>query len=88
MAAGVLHIAHERGITVPDQLELLGFDDTGTAAHVWPPLTTVHWPIEEMGRLAALKLVPTFLGEAASKDVLRQLVVPSHIVERTSAKLG
>ncbi len=88
MAAGVLNVAHELGIRVPDELELLGFDNTGTAAHVWPPLTTVHWPIEEMGRLAALKLVPGFVG-IEFKDVdLDAVIVPSHIVERGSARLG
>ncbi|WP_414901896.1 LacI family DNA-binding transcriptional regulator [Sphingomonas flavalba] len=57
MAAGVLHAARERGIRVPDQLSLVGFDDTAIAAHIWPPMTTVRWPIVAMARSAALKLV-------------------------------
>ncbi len=88
MAAGVLHIAHDLGIRVPDELALLGFDDTGTASHVWPPLTTVHWPIVEMGRLAALKLVPGFLGAEMDNVDLDKIIVPSHIVERASARLA
>ncbi|WP_394728834.1 LacI family DNA-binding transcriptional regulator [Altererythrobacter sp. GH1-8] len=88
MASGVLHAAHELGVCVPDQLELVGFDDTATASHVWPPLTTVHWPIEEMGRLAAMKLVPGFLGDVLTRGELSQVVVPSHIVERATAKLS
>lgn len=57
MAAGVLHAARERGIEVPHDLSILGFDDTAIAAHIWPPLTTVRWPIVSMGRAAARKLI-------------------------------
>ena len=57
MAAGVLHAARERGIAVPDDLSIVGFDDSPIAAHVWPPLSTVRWPIATMARSAALKLV-------------------------------
>lgn len=57
MAAGVLHTAHVRGIRMPEQLSVIGFDDTPIAARLWPPLTTVRWPIVSMGRSAALKLL-------------------------------
>lgn len=57
MAAGVLHTAHVRGIRMPEQLSVIGFDDTPIAARVWPALTTVRWPIVSMGRSAALKLL-------------------------------
>ena len=57
MAAGVVHAARGRGIDVPQQLSIVGFDDTPIAAHIWPPLTTVRWPIVSMARAAALKLV-------------------------------
>lgn len=87
MASGVLHAAHSLGVAVPGELQVVGFDDTATASHVWPPMTTVHWPIEEMGRLAAFKLVPDFLGQAAATIDLEQVVVASHIVERVSARL-
>jgi LacI family transcriptional regulator len=57
MAAGVLHAARQRGIEVPRNLSIVGFDDTPIAAHIWPPLTTVRWPIVPMARAAALKLI-------------------------------
>lgn len=57
MAAGVVHVARQRGISVPEDLSVIGFDDTAIAAHIWPPLTTVRWPIISMARSAALKLV-------------------------------
>jgi len=57
MAAGVIHAARQRGLAVPDDVSVIGFDDTAIAAHIWPPLTTVRWPIISMARSAALKLV-------------------------------
>jgi LacI family transcriptional regulator len=57
MAAGVIHAARMRGLDVPHDLSIIGFDDTPIAAHVWPPLTTVRWPIASMARSAALKLI-------------------------------
>ena len=59
MATGVVYAARQRGIGVPEDLSVVGFDDTPFAAHLWPPLTTVRWPIVSMARSAALKLVST-----------------------------
>lgn len=57
MAAGALHIARQRGLDVPADLSIIGFDDASIASHLWPPLTTVRWPIATMARAAALKLI-------------------------------
>ena len=79
MAAGVLHAARERGITVPDELSIVGFDDTSIAAHIWPPLSTVRWPIASMARSAALKLV-----DPAAADEQPSLFL-SDLIPRASA---
>ena len=57
MAAGVLHAARSIGMSVPEDLSIIGFDDTAIAAHIWPPLTTVRWPIQAMAKAAAIKLI-------------------------------
>ena len=57
MAAGVMHAARQRGMRIPDDLSVIGFDDTAIASHIWPPLTTVRWPIIPMARAAAAKLL-------------------------------
>lgn len=57
MAAGALHAARQLGMEVPEEVSLVGFDDSPIAAHIWPPLTTVRWPIRAMAKAAALKLV-------------------------------
>jgi LacI family transcriptional regulator len=64
MAAGVLFAARERGLRVPEDLSIIGFDDTPIASRVWPPLTTVRWPIIAMGRSAALKLISGSIAHA------------------------
>lgn len=68
MAAGVVHAARQRGLLVPEDLSLIGFDDTAIAAHIWPPLTTVRWPIISMARSAALKLVGNVIDPANEVD--------------------
>jgi LacI family transcriptional regulator len=57
MGAGVIHAARQRGLDVPRDLSVIGFDDTPVAAQIWPPMTTVRWPIATMARSAALKLI-------------------------------
>jgi LacI family transcriptional regulator len=57
MAAAVLHVAHDMAIDVPGQLSVAGFDDTPLSRHVWPPLTTVRQPVQEMARQATMQLI-------------------------------
>ncbi len=52
MAAGALFAAHQLDITVPQQLSIAGFDDTPVSGIVWPPLTTVHQPLQDMSQRA------------------------------------
>lgn len=53
MAAGVLAAAYRRGLRVPDDLSVAGFDDTPLASVVAPSLTTIYQPIREMAACAA-----------------------------------
>ncbi len=63
IALGVLKAARDRGLRVPDDLAVTGFDDFDFAAAVSPPLTTVAIPGYEMGRLAARVLIESGNGE-------------------------
>jgi LacI family transcriptional regulator len=56
MAAAVVSVAHRRGLDVPRDLSVVGFDDTVTATTVWPELTTIRQPIAAMAD-AALNLL-------------------------------
>lgn len=52
IAIGVLTACQEQGIAVPQELSVIGFDDIRMASYVTPPLTTIHQPKVELGRLA------------------------------------
>ena len=64
-ACGVMHEAFERGLKIPDDLSVIGFDDTPTAQQVWPSLTTVRQPCREMGRIAAEQLLASIRDPGA-----------------------
>jgi LacI family transcriptional regulator len=83
MAAGVLSAAHGRGLEVPGQLSITGFDDTPVSEIVWPPLTTVHQPLKDMGRAAVVALADRLSGRVTGDWRFRTL--PHAVVPRASA---
>lgn len=62
MAIGAMRAAQEMGLTVPEDLAIVGFDNTSWAAYTTPPLTTVSVPMKDMGRLAAQVLLDRING--------------------------
>jgi LacI family transcriptional regulator len=52
MAAAAVAVAHRRGLDVPGDVAVCGFDDTALATTIWPELTTVHQPIADMAGTA------------------------------------
>jgi LacI family transcriptional regulator len=63
MAFGASLALYRRGLRVPDDLSLVGFDDLGSASFVIPPLTTVHQPGYELGLIAAQAMLQLLAGE-------------------------
>lgn len=57
MAAGVVHYLQQKGLAVPSDISVVGFDDTPISKQIWPPMTTVHQPIRTMGRVASKILI-------------------------------
>jgi DNA-binding LacI/PurR family transcriptional regulator len=71
MAAGALHVLRERRMQVPEQIAVIGFDDSGAATACRPRLTTVRQPVEEMAaRMAQLLLERLDEPKAAPRAVL------------------
>lgn len=68
-ACGVMHEAFERGMSIPRDLSVVGFDDTPTSRQVWPSLTTVRQPCREMGRIAAEQLLASIREAGAGQLV-------------------
>lgn len=83
MAVGALFAAHRADLRVPQDLSIASFDDTPISALVWPPLTTVHQPIQEMSARAIQIIAERHAGHDIVVDGDVQLL-PFTIVERGS----
>jgi LacI family transcriptional regulator, galactose operon repressor len=78
LAIGTMQAARARGLSVPDALSVVGFDDTAEAALVTPALTTVRQPLAEMGRIAVSllgRLLENQRLEALHVELATRLVV-------------
>jgi DNA-binding LacI/PurR family transcriptional regulator len=84
LALGALQAAAELGIAVPEELSLVGFDDSPAAALATPPLTTVAQPHEEKGRLAAEWLVRAIERGQTLRSRRRRAILPTELVVRES----
>ncbi|CAN7148780.1 LacI family DNA-binding transcriptional regulator [Pseudoxanthomonas sp. LjRoot143] len=82
MAAGVIRAACERGLAVPRDISVCGFDDTPIARHIYPALTTVRQPTSEMGKLATLQL----LARIRTADAGSMVQVEHEVVFRESTQ--
>jgi LacI family transcriptional regulator len=81
MAAGALSVAHSMGLGVPEDVSIVGFDDSPLASQVWPALTTIRQPISDMAAEAAEILLRSLRGE--STEGLNQML-PSTLTFRQS----
>jgi len=75
MAYGACLGLHRRGIQVPREVSVVGFDDLPTSRYWVPPLTTVHHPAHEIGRLAAVAMLQLLRGEKPTAEVPAPRVV-------------
>jgi LacI family transcriptional regulator len=83
VAIGALHAAGNRGLSVPDDLSVVGFDDTEPAVIVTPRLTSVRQPLAEMGRMGVSLL--TRLIEGRRVDALRMELSTKLVVRDSTA---
>ncbi|MEJ8632766.1 LacI family DNA-binding transcriptional regulator [Streptomyces sp. MS2.AVA.5] len=82
MAAGAMLELHSQGRRIPDDVAVVGFDDSFIARHTDPPLTSVRQPVEEIGSTIARIL----LAEIADADAPReQVMLPTELIVRSSS---
>jgi len=79
-AIGVLRSLQKHGLSVPQDVAVVGFDDLGFAPFLNPPLTTVRAPTEDVGRIAAEKLFK-LLEDQPVNDMM---ILPTEIIFRSS----
>jgi DNA-binding LacI/PurR family transcriptional regulator len=76
-AMGLLAACHKRGIFVPDNLSIIGFDDIDMAAYTHPPLTTIRQPRFELGQRAMQMMLDLLAGQEPENQI-----VPGELVVR------
>ena len=80
MAAGVYRVALRMGLRIPEQLSVVGYDDSTLASRLWPPLTSVRRDTRDTGRMAAAMLLQP---ESAARPLAS---VRPHLVIRDSCQ--
>ena len=85
MAAGAVSAAHKRGLDVPRDISIVGFDDTSILAAVWPPLTTIRQPVAQMAELA-VNILAAEIRMRKRKGIAETVdrIVPHSLVQRES----
>jgi len=82
MAIGAMRTLRAAGRRVPGDVAVVGFEDSPSAAHTDPPLTTVHQPVELMGREMVRMLLTRIAGSTPEESLV---ILPTHLVVRDSA---
>jgi LacI family repressor for deo operon, udp, cdd, tsx, nupC, and nupG len=83
LALGAIRELRSRGLAVPDDVSVVGYDDIPVASFVEPPLTTVRQPMRELGALAAKLLLDRITGDGSAPADGR-IHLPTTLVERGS----
>ncbi|CDH20563.1 transcriptional repressor for ribose metabolism (GalR/LacI family) [Xenorhabdus bovienii str. kraussei Quebec] len=81
MAIGAYQALHRAGLSVPDDISVIGYDDISMAPYMTPPLTTIHQPKDELGKLAIDTLLYR-MGNPESEP--KQLILKPKLIERNS----
>jgi LacI family repressor for deo operon, udp, cdd, tsx, nupC, and nupG len=81
MAMGAIEAAHARGVNVPDDLSVVGFDDIRFAKHVSPPLTTIAQPMRQIGE-STVKMLLTILENPGTRPA--SLTLDHQLIVRAS----
>jgi LacI family transcriptional regulator len=81
LAIGVMRILLDKGLRVPEDVSVIGFDDIEIADYMIPRLTTIRQPLEDMGRQAALILHRAISGQGTARQ---EQVLPYKLIVRES----
>lgn len=86
LAIGALQTCHEFDKSVPDDISLIGFDDTIFSKIVYPPLTTIAQPIYDIGRKTAALLIEAI---EENKQLTKKIVIePKLVVRKSTLSVG
>jgi len=81
VALGAIDAIHNRGLRIPDDISVIGFDDVSLGKYLRPPLTTVHLPAYDLGRKAGEMVLRIIAGENPSA---LSVLLPTRLIIRSS----
>ncbi|MCE4553937.1 LacI family DNA-binding transcriptional regulator [Roseateles cellulosilyticus] len=81
MAFGAIDAIHSRGLRVPADISVIGFDDIATSSHIHPPLTTLRQPLAKLSASAVGELVALIEGRGVEP---RRIALPLELIVRES----
>lgn len=82
IAIGALKVAHKKGVKVPEDISIIGYDNTIGSKMCYPALTTIGQPLYEMGKKAAEMLIK----KVADNGKIGSVIMPFEIIERETVK--
>jgi len=85
MAIGAIKSLNDKGISVPDGVSIVGFDDSYISPYVIPPLTTIKQRREEMGKVATGLLLDRISSQSKKERIPQQIIIPVELIKRESA---
>ena len=80
-AIGVIHALKEQNLRIPEDISVISVDDIETAQYLSPMLTTIHIPLEELGRVTARTLIDRING---GHRLPMRITLPFYIAKRDS----
>jgi DNA-binding LacI/PurR family transcriptional regulator len=83
-ALGAMRAIRARGLKVPEDVSVTGFDDLFFAAYLTPALTTVRQPMRRMGQMAMENLFKLMSGQTSGQDSVVQIKVEAELIVRGS----
>lgn len=83
MALGAMSVCHRRGLRIPEDIAVIGFDGVSEAEHFTPPLSTIRQPLREMGVAAVTELLAQ-VNDADPAAPAKHLVLDVELIARTS----
>jgi LacI family transcriptional regulator len=86
MALGVIHTTRQRGLSIPEDLLLVGYDNTPEVASYWPPLTSVRQGLQQSGQIAVEELHQRIETESSKQIAPRQHIIQPELIIRQSSK--
>ena len=81
-AIGGINEIRERGLRIPEDISIVGFDDTWISTLTYPSITTIHQPVQEMCEYA----IEAIVKKVKSEKVPSQVVFPVELIDRESTK--